>query len=188
MNDRRFVIFKCIDHFANDPKYFKPLAKALYDNNIMKTFYNYLRKRDISDFDPINDRPFTEEYKNMQSVNIPTIARFLCSYIDNEEFYKYFNSETHTDIIETASELFEKCNEWAIEKGFKATNHTAFGLDIKQFKGITKKRRRSGIVYVINLNKLKNYLIDKNYYETLEEYEEKNSDYHKKESENKIVC
>jgi len=188
LNDRRFVIFKCIDHFANDPKYFKPLAKALYDNNIMGTFYNFLKNRDISDFDPINDRPFTEEYKNMQSVNIPTIARFLCSYVDNEEFNKNFNQETHTDIIEKSSELFEKCNEWAIEKGFKATNQTAFGLDIKQFKGITKKRRRSGKVYIINLNKLKNYLIDKNYYETLEEYEEKNSDYHKKESKNEIVC
>lgn len=179
LNDRRFVIFKCIDHFANDPKYFKPLAKALYDKNIMGTFYNFLKNRDIEDFDPINDRPKTEEYKNMQSVNIPTIARFFCSYVDDEQFYKNFNSQTHTDIIEKASELFEKCNDWSVDNGYKTMNQTAFGLDIKQFKGIQKKRKGSGIVYQINLNQLKNYLIDKNYYETLEQYEEKCEAYHK---------
>ena len=188
LNDRRFVIFKCIDYFANDPKYFKPLAKALYDKNIMKTFYNFLKKRDIEDFDPINDRPFTEEYKNMQSVNIPTIARFFCSYVDNEDFYKDFNQQTHVDVIEKASELFEKCNEWALENGYKTTNQTAFGLDIKQFEGIEKYRKKSGKVYKINLNKLKNFLIDKNYYETLEEFEEKSCDYQKKGVKNEIVC
>jgi len=154
----------------------------------MKTFYNFLKKRNIEDFDPINDRPFTEEYKNMQSVNVPTIARFFSSYVDNEEFYKNFNQQTHTEIIESASELFEKCNEWAVEKGYKTTNQTAFGLDIKQFEGIKKYRKKNGIVYKINLNKLKNFLIDKNYYETLEELEEKNDDYQKKGVKNEIVC
>jgi len=183
LEDRRFVIFKCIDTFANDPKYFKPLATALYDDSIMQTFYNYLKDRDISNFDPINDRPLTEEYKQMQSVNVPTIARFLSSYVDNEEFYKQFNDGLYTDVVVKAGEFYEECSGWALEKGFKATNQTAFGIDIKQFEGVSKKRKGSGVVYIIKLNKLKNYLIKKGYYETLEQYKYNAKIHHEIEKE-----
>ena len=71
---------------------------------------------------------------------ISTDATEIWTLLDLPEPENYdYEADSHTDIIEKASELFEKCNDWSVDNGYKTMNQTAFGLDIKQFKGIQKK-------------------------------------------------
>jgi len=171
LHDRRFVVYECIGDHANKTEYFKPLAKALYDDSVMKTFYNYLMDIDINDFDPINDRPITKYYKELQNVNIPPVARYLCYYVDNEEFHN-----NNTIIKEGGLGFYEKFIEWKTSSGFNGNvSNTAFGRDIKHYEGIKKKRSKQGVKYSIEIITLKMYLISKGFYETLE-YDDDESD------------
>ena len=78
------------------------------------------------------------------------------------------------------------------KKDTKQPTKQPFDQILNNLKVLKKKRKNSGKVYKININKLKNFLIDKNYYETLEEYEEKCYTYHKIGAEiekvEKTVC
>jgi len=155
-HDRRFCAIESSDKYANNEIYFNKLYDELYSGKIDKSFFNFLKERDISKVNFTNDRPKTEFYKNMKSMNIPIIGRYLCEYIDNVNSLKSISSKL----------LFDSFNYWCCDNKFKnEMTSTSFGLQIKTYDGIIKSRNSIGMKYSFEIDKLKEYLIKKQYYE-----------------------
>jgi hypothetical protein len=162
-NDRRFCAIDGDNTIANDNDYFTALNKEIDDGFIDGAFYHFLNTRDISKVNFTKDRPITSLYETLKEHNIPILGRFLCEFVD-----EYSSNE-----IEKigSSELFNKFNHWKEKNKFNSyeCTSTKFGIDLKDYEHITKKKRNGGVMmYSINIVKLKEFLIKKKYYEELE--------------------
>jgi hypothetical protein len=154
--DRRFCAIECNGEIAQNSDYFIPLYQELESGKIDKAFYDFLMRRNISNYNFSEERPITQLYKNMKQRNAPPLARFLCEIVDKEKteygamiffnMFDYFLSENKID--------------------FKVSN-TSFGIDIKDYKGIEKARTTKGAEYKIDTKILKDFLIKKGFYEEL---------------------
>ena len=102
LGDRRFVVFVCSPKWKQAPfkektEYFNRLVGAFNDPRYVKTFYNYLKNYDLTlpvhlqpnqdpngtkQFHPKNNRPFTERYCDIQSVNVPKPYYFFNQYVE----------------------------------------------------------------------------------------------------------
>ncbi len=174
-SDRRFVVFKCSNDRQNDTTYFAQMVKLFKDDDVIKTLYSYLMNIDISNWDSVLHRPITEAYQDIQSANIPPMAKWL------EEKYYDFNHtismSTHSEdeLLELqemqSKELYTEYKQWLDSNGFKKMeyNTTKFGREIGKYDGICKKRKTSGIHYAINYEDLKTFLIKKKYMECMVE-------------------
>jgi len=174
-SDRRYVVYKCSNDRQNDSVYFKEMSKMFNDDAVIKTFYNYLMHDvDISDWDSINDRPITEAYQDIQSANTPAMAKWL-----EERYYELnhlIEMESDDDVLQEhkvipSKTLYLIYTEWLNGNGFKKMeyNTTKFGREIAKYDGISKKRNKSGIVYVIDYEVLKTFMIRKKYMECIVE-------------------
>tara|TARA_R100001369_G_C3316743_1_gene168224 strand:- start:316 stop:2598 length:2283 start_codon:yes stop_codon:yes gene_type:complete len=174
-SDRRYVVYKCSNDRQNDSVYFKEMSKMFNDDAVIKTFYNYLMNDvDISDWDSINDRPITEAYQDIQSANTPAMAKWL-----EERYYElnhFIEMESDDDVLQEhkvipSKTLYLIYTEWLNGNGFKKMeyNTTKFGREIAKYDGISKKRNKSGIVYVIDYEVLKTFMIRKKYMECIVE-------------------
>lgn len=173
-SDRRYVVYKCSNDRQNDSVYFKKMSKMFNDDEVIKTFYSYLLNIDISNWDSINDRPITEAYQDIQSANTPAMAKWL-----EERYYELnhlIEMESDEDVLEehkiiSSKTLYIIYTGWLNENGFKKMeyNTTKFGREIAKYDGISKKRNKSGIVYVIDYEVLKTFMIRKKYMECIVE-------------------
>ena len=75
-DDRRFQIIECSDKHKNDKAYFTKLRKDMNDKKILKTFYKFLKKRPIENFDIVNDRVVTEATLDIHEINKEPIIDF----------------------------------------------------------------------------------------------------------------
>lgn len=131
---------------------------------------------DLSEFNPTTDRPITDAYKDIQSVNIPTMARYLTDLYHQYQTIKEEINEAQTDTeIETkTNELIsyegmfgnslyhtylQYCRENNIK--FNMTSHQ-FGRNVSKYGGISKTRKTKGVIYNINYDELYKYLNQKN--------------------------
>lgn len=151
--DRRFVLIKSSDEKCGDREYFKQLYELIKREDVQKTFYEYLKQRDISAVDWINDRPKTEAYYNTLDSNISPIVRFMASLVCD---YERLNI---TSPLLKANELFSKFNDFlTLCKSKYSCENTYFGRQVSKMSGIDKERRKYGNIYSIDVAKLKEYL------------------------------
>ena len=151
-DDRRFTGIECNSLYANNKEYFTNLYKEINSGEYDKAFYDYFLNIDLSEFDFINERPITNFYKNMKEINIPILAKYFESVVD-----------AHIENCSvSASDLFTNFNEFLKTNNFKVEyTSTKFGIDIKNYEGITKRKTRINNVIDIDISKLKEYLINK---------------------------
>jgi len=165
MTDRRFVVYECSSDKRNNKEYFKHLVKSFKNENNVRAFYDYLMSIDIKDWDSINDRPITKAYRDIQSVNIPVVARFLDWYINEYGI----DEEDDTDKEKISSkEFYQLFNSVFIpEKKLKNEySSNKFGREMNKFEGITKVKGTGGLrCYHIDIETLKKYLIEKGFME-----------------------
>lgn len=79
-SDRRFVVSECSSDVKNNTTYFKRLLNAFNDKKLVWSFAQFLLKRNIAEWDPVNDRPITKIYKQIQKATVPSDARFFLEY------------------------------------------------------------------------------------------------------------
>lgn len=176
-SDRRFAVFECSTSVRNNKEYFKRLVKTFKDKKVMRAFYDYLMTVDISNWDSINDRPITKAYKDIQSVNVPIIARFLEQHIYKYEAIDLYDDDGLFEKNEMrrigATDFYKMFMRWCEMNGFKRVeyNSTKFGRQLVKYKGIEKKRSNC-VKYFIDFETLKEYLIGKEYMEQLDEVNE----------------
>lgn len=87
-SDRRFVVIECNEDMIGDINYFKKLWEAIADKTIMRSFYEFLMKRDISNFMPQMCRPKTAIYEDMQKASLSPIQLFWA-----EQYIKWEDAE-----------------------------------------------------------------------------------------------
>jgi hypothetical protein len=167
---------------------YKEIEGGKYD----KAFYDYFINIDLTNFDFTNERPITSFYSNMKELNIPIMARFFESIVDEDKKINNFSS----------TELFNKFNDYVKANNFKADyTATKFGIDIKSYDGVEKVKTRTNNVVNIDLSKLKSHLISKYKIEFVdfieeeikeeikeEQKEEENIEYIEDPLGDKVIC
>ena len=163
-DDRRFCGIECNGSVANNNNYFNLLYEEINGGYYDRAFYNFFKSVNLENYDFINKRPITNFYNNMKEMNIPILVKFFENVIDKNvrkisasDFFSYFNE-------------FIKNNNLKCEY-----TSTKFGIDIKSYEGIEKKRTVKGCDIIINIDVLKDYLINK-YNSTFNNIEFINSD------------
>ena len=69
-----------------DYKKVNEYLECLSDDAVIYNFYMHLKNIDLSKWSPWKDRPITEAYKDIQSVNVPVVAKWL-----NEKCMNYMH-------------------------------------------------------------------------------------------------
>lgn len=170
-SDRRFVVYQCANDHRNDPVYFKALYAAFEDKERVRAFYDYLMSIDISDWDSINDRPLTKCYKNIQSTNIPLIARFIDTYL-LKNIKDTFCGKKCGNI--SSADLYTKFRGWLSKNNINTEiNANKFSREMKEYDGF-KAMRFSGVRgYQIDIPTVEKFMKDNNYVEDIESTDEK---------------
>jgi len=168
-SDRRYVVYKCTNEVQNNSDYFRALIQDFNNDGVVRSFYEFLMKRNIQDWNSILDRPITKVYKDIQSVNVPPMAHFL------EKMIMQYEDKSIEDRIlfkkHGASELYTYFTDWLAENGYKKLeyNSTKFGRELKEYDGVEKKRQSNGVIYDMNFGLLKTYLVKQKWIEDLPE-------------------
>ena len=153
-DDRRFCGIECENNIANNYEYFTNLNNEINNKEYDKAFFNYLMGVDVKNYDFTNNRPITSFYNNMKELNTPIMVKFFENLIDK------YNSSSNINF--TASNLYDNFNNFIKENNFKIEyTSTKFGLDVKNYEGIEKKRTKTGNQIIININQLKEHLTTK---------------------------
>ncbi len=153
-DDRRFCGIEANNNIANNHEYFKSLIDEMESGVYDRAFYDYLMSLDVEHYDFTNNRPVTDFYNNMKELNTPVLAKFF-EYIIDE------HSEQELVTIQ-ASRLYERFMNFVKENNFKMEcTSTKFGIDIKHYTGITKRRLAVGYNLSIDILELKEHLKNK---------------------------
>ena len=163
-DDRRFVVLKCGNVQTRD--YYDKIYsnECMFNNDYIKSIHHYLLNRDISGFNPRNERPITDAYIDMQSMQQPPIYSFLSKIVNNTESLKdYFDNYL---VHKKTSSIYIKPSEFKL--GFTSylnkenklyCNHDyktikALLLDIGILCKDKKVKKISNQYYVINIEKV----------------------------------
>ena len=87
-DDRRFQVMECSDKYKGNVEYFNRLYADIANPKIIKTFYEFLKKREIDKFNPERDRVITEATIDLQELNKDPVEMFL-EWLYSGEFEKY---------------------------------------------------------------------------------------------------
>ena len=143
-DDRRFMAIACCNKMKNNKVYFDALYKILHNKKCMRKFYDDLMKRDISNFHPTNDRPFTELGETLKAVN----RQYMDLFIDHLKLKDYHIDEEWT-VPQVMYNLFK---DWWRDENRKADQiptRTKFLAQLGYHSSIKKHRYSTGVVYKI---------------------------------------
>lgn len=156
--DRRFVAFKCSGEMAQNQEYFANLMEVMKRG--ARAFYDDMMQRDISMFDPPNDRPITELYQDLQTVTIPRIAEFA------NDIVTYQMPAIGNNEPVPIHRMFALYNGWVESNGYKTNHQTLrkFAKTLSKYKGVIKKRTKYTRHFIIHFKELTEYLKEKKWY------------------------
>jgi len=152
-DERRFVMFKCGTEHKGDTKYWENIYKNIENGKILNNLYTWLLNKDISEWNPVKDRPQTEAYLTALSNCIPVHIRWLKDiFVDNHIFINDFCNVKDNYFIQPKL-LYQNYSQWAedhflLESGkFKSNSFRKILSDIKgiyfdksiKYKGESKK-------------------------------------------------
>ena len=149
-DDRRFVGIKCNSEICNDPVFFPKVVEEIKSKKYDRCFYEYLMNMDIKNFNFTTERPKTSFYNDMVELNRPILTNFM--------LYLY-----HTRTEEaTGATLFNMFGIYLQQMNIvNKLSGTKFGINLKDYDGITKIKSHWVMKYHINKPVLKEYLIKK---------------------------
>ena len=102
----------------------------------------------------------TDYYKDLQERNIPITAQFLIDIMQTEK----------NDYSKKALIFYNRYSAYLKENGFEyKSNSTKFGLEMKQYPCVKKQNTKTCTMYHINIEELREYLINNKFYKPVEE-------------------
>ena len=168
MTSRRYVIIKTGWQLLNDTQFWNNFYKNINDENFIKSVYDYLMNRDISNF-KINNTPVTEEYKLIKENSVHPVIEYLKEICNNNEInsnYEYdsickchiIKRENFNQILEDYLEINKYDNYQNLLKKKVITNA------IKDIGGITldklfKRDNKVGRYMLFNFDMIKTFFI-----------------------------
>ena len=148
-DDRRFAAIECNNDKANNEEHFTNLRSEIKSKKYNMCFYKWLINIDSDNYNFERNRPKTDLYNEMQSMNIPPLALFLKKIV-----IKNVEKCQSNSLFKRFHEFLEKYNinaKYSIQ---------SFGRDVNKFEGITKTKSNN-INYVFDIPKLKEFLTKK---------------------------
>ena len=145
-DDRRNLIIRSSDELIGNKIYFEELREAISNDDIICSYFHYLKS--IPDMDKFNrlDIPKTEYQNDLKTLYIPIVNQWIL----------YFKS-IHPDGIEiSANDAYTDYKEWLNEYApkYDVMTQTAFGMKIKNSGlDVEKKRTIHCIKYVFKASK-----------------------------------
>jgi hypothetical protein len=167
--DRRYLAFECNNDIANDEDYFRNLRKEIESKKYDKVFYDYLLTLDSENYNFVKNRPETQFNKDLKEISVPLHGKFLEDLL----FKKIDTRAEHKRYILnveqiSASKMYQYYSDYIIENNIKLEfSKTLFGLQLRSYKTIIKKRTSKGNSYEINYKKLEDELVKMKYIEPI---------------------
>jgi hypothetical protein len=127
-DSRRYVVFEVSSKRVGDTRYFTELSRHIDDPHTRREFYELLMARDISGRDWINDRPVTDQYRQMVQMNLPREYEFL----RDEVLLKAHHRQAGQTIKMLASAMFEQFIEY-LDRERTATSSSKYTTTQKMF-------------------------------------------------------
>jgi len=172
--DRRFVVTECSSEIRNNSKYFKALLEAFNNKRKVWSFAQFLLRRNITEWDSVNDRPITQIYKEVQRATVPSEQRFFTDY---EGFYKYETEPVDSDKY-SGKDLYGHYTMFCMSLPKRPTPITEMSF-LKRLKDydsfLIRKRSTDCVRYWINKELLSKYIKEKA--SNVEEEEERQDDF-----------
>ena len=145
-SDRRFVAFKI--ETIPERAYFKALAKWMDDDENVRAFYDFLMVRDLSSWDPVDDRPKTAYYTALKRMSLSLVDSWL---IHEMEARSLPQSISFLDMM-------KRFNDWAtgVHKQHQSVSVSVFSplMEPYQDYGLFKKKSREGRTFRVDLTLL----------------------------------
>jgi hypothetical protein len=165
-SDRRFNAFECANDFRNNNDYNMALISAFDDKSKMASLFYFLKTRDISQWDPIQDRVITQLYKEMQTATIPIETKFISAMYQKHwhscenEFLTLLSEEDDTETnLFKSNTFYELYNNWCKEIQFKPVTEMLFSK--KFINAVCIKIKKSDGNYIqIKMEALVKYVAD----------------------------
>lgn len=149
-NDRRYAVFRSSSEHRNDMKYFNDLAEFLDRPEVVRAFYDYLMKRDITGFH-WSKIPKTSIYKEMKESSMDSIFQWI---LEEEEQFGEMQLKT--------SEWLQFYNSWAVSNNIDRASLTSFGSRMNEIVekdcGISKQKPKNVSKMTIDRNAVVEYL------------------------------
>ena len=163
-HDRRYLTIECNNEICNNAEYFKALNEEITSKKYNKLFYEYLMSLDTDNYDFTGNRPETEFNKELKEHNIPVMSRFL------EDLYFKNNQNTIKIIKYEASDLYRRFDNYTLENKIKSDmSNTQFGIQLRTYKSVEKKRGSKGNSYEVNISKIYKELVNMKHMEPIPE-------------------
>lgn len=160
--DRRYIVLLLHDQLVNNRQFWDKFYIWIKDKDEMNKLYTYLLNYDISNWHP-KDRLITNELRLAQYNNIQPYIKYLyitlCSNKELEDPYiKLTNGECKILKKDMSIELSNYYKE--VDYGFKKKKVNEY---LMSMTGLTSKQcSKSGYYWLINIEKLKNTLLNAN--------------------------
>lgn len=152
-DDRRNVIIRCSDELIGNNVYFEKINKMIEDDNVVKTFYEYLMAvPNLMEFNRF-PRPITEYQQNLVSLSKQPIELFIEDLvIENiDEYEMQITTKELFDLFK----IFIKNNQYNYECSYQKFNCRLFRY---KYNGLTTKHSRYGNIKIFNIDILKKEL------------------------------
>ena len=161
---RRFVLFRCSPKYTGDKTYFTELRKHMAKAEVARALYQFMMKRDLSIYaDGFQEyRPITEFYKEAQRRSVSTTNNFLSACVNTLEACVEKLDEGVAKTI-GGRKLYDRYRQFCLQSGLKQEffkTENSFGADLSQVEGVSKKRSNKGIMYTLDRDVIKKYLVD----------------------------
>jgi hypothetical protein len=178
-DDRRFAVFSTLSQFANQDEHFRPLHKDYQDPRVARAFYQYLMSQDISDFNPVSERPMTQERRSMMQFSIKPFRLFLLKKID--EMYEQYNEDssvftTIKTFMINRRDLRDRFNDWVQESGLYSSReyNSTYKMFFSELNAIVTEmtvydRESKTYNYPINVIKVRGIVMVKFAYESVKD-------------------
>lgn len=149
--DRRNIIIRSSDELIGDKDYFNTFRKEVYNTDMIKSFYEYLKSiPDMNDFHSI-PKPITEYQEAMTESNMCPIDMFV----------RHITQTTDNEIIRyNSKELYNAFQDYISEFGVKYEinqNKLSSRLSLKNIKGIATKKSNGLKIKEFDISVLKNH-------------------------------
>jgi hypothetical protein len=165
---RRTFIIRCSDELIGNTKHFDKFYSLMEDQNVLKTFYEYLKnftykEKDMSCFrEMMTNSPKTEYELEIRESDMSVPELFLKDMVRcNRNIYRTRNIEmTDKACLEyTGKVIFDMFNAWKLENGILKYDTTPQKLGVSisylNLKGVQKgKHTREGDTKIYNIKLL----------------------------------
>jgi len=153
--DRRFGIMKASNELIDNDEYFADLRNnVIYNENCMRTFWDYLSARQVNAKMTKHDLPETEYHRELKKANAHPIMQWV-------EHITLESKSSDTSFVIDNATAWESYKSFCNDSNIQLNNTTKRGfetsLGIKNIPGVSKKQSTNGRARVFDLTALREH-------------------------------